>query len=76
MHYIVMMNEQIYIINGRPAAVRVIHQSAYLDPRATRPYNMPPPQMMQYPPPLRIDAVEGIEVIEDYSAEVGDPVVI
>lgn len=66
MHYIVM-NEQVYIINGRPATVRVIHQSAYLDPRVPRPYRMPPSQIAP-PAPPRINAAEGIEVIEEYSA--------
>jgi hypothetical protein len=68
MHYIVMMNEQVYIINGRPAAVRVIHQPAYLDPRLPRPYRMPPSQIASNAPPPRIDAAEGIEVVEEYSA--------
>lgn len=63
-----------YIINGRPA-VRVIQQPAFINPRLQRNYYAPPPASFQ-PASGRIEAVEGIEVVEEYEADVGDPVVI
>jgi hypothetical protein len=55
--------------------VRVIQQPAYLNARIQRNYYAPPPANFQ-PAQPRIEAVEGVEVVEEYEAEAGDPVVI